>query len=42
MIGFREPTWVYGGSQPKPTYTSNLSWNLGVGLRVDPSAKVLG
>ena len=38
----REPTWGYGGSQPKPTYTSNLSWNLGVGLRVDPSAKVLG
>jgi hypothetical protein len=42
MIGFREPTWDYSGPQPKPRYTSNLSWNLGVGLRVDPSAKVLG
>lgn len=43
MIGFREPTWDYTDpTNPKPRYTGNLSWNFGLGLRVDPGARVLG
>jgi len=46
MVGFREPTkWDYSNpNNPKPVYTGtgNLSWNLGLGLRVDPRAQVLG
>src|SRR6516162_7931612 len=40
MIGWKEPS----GFQPdgQPIYKGNASWNIGLGLRVDPRAKVLG
>jgi len=41
MIGFREPTWTYSNSSWKATYGSS-SWNLGLGIRIDPSVQVLG
>jgi hypothetical protein len=38
--------WMVGLHHPDPTSpnakTSNASWNFGVGIRVDPSTKVLG
>jgi hypothetical protein len=40
MIGFRQPSSI--DANGIPSYTSRLSWNLGIGLRVDPGAKVLG
>jgi len=45
MIGFRQPTWTTdsnGQITGKPKYSSTASWNLGIGLRVDPAVQVLG
>jgi hypothetical protein len=38
MIGFRERSWTSG----TPLYSDTASWNIGLGLRVDPKAQVLG
>jgi hypothetical protein len=40
MIGLRQPTWNL--TTHEATYTSMASWNLGIGLRIDPSVQVLG
>jgi len=40
MVGFREAPKI-DPTTKKPVF-SNLSWNFGLGLRVDPGAKVLG
>jgi hypothetical protein len=40
MVGFKEPP--YYNATSKKYEQSNLSWNLGLGLRVDPGARVLG
>ena len=34
--------WMVGLHHPDRSPTSNSSWNFGIGLRVDPGAKVLG
>ena len=43
MIGLRQPSYQYNSTKKdwEKTYSSS-SWNLGVGLRVDPNVKVLG
>ena len=40
MIGLRQPTYTPGSTTA--TYSSTASWNLGIGLRIDPSVQVLG
>jgi hypothetical protein len=43
MVGLHHPVW--GPSKTNPSTlvdTSTRSWNLGIGLRVDPNAQVLG
>ncbi len=47
MIGLREPQWRFDGVDDKkrPDWTatySNISWNFGVGVRIDPRAQILG
>jgi hypothetical protein len=40
MVGLRQPTWDL--TTGKATYSSSASWNLGIGLRIDPAVQVLG
>jgi hypothetical protein len=40
MVGFHHPK--YDATPSHTLVTDNTSWNIGLGLRVDPSAKVLG
>jgi hypothetical protein len=39
MVGFKEPPAIDASGKAVP---SRLSWNFGIGLRVDPRAQVLG
>jgi hypothetical protein len=41
MIGWRQPKHEFINNTWVPTY-GRSSWNLGVGLRVDPKVRVLG